>query len=231
MAGMSSRGLDAVLAEGRTAVLSGTHGLERAPSETGRWGPSLVLLPHGTVAEGLAALTARVVEIIGDGHWTSGGLGRAHVTVRALEPHTDSVSSERVARYVSALQRTLDRVGPIGLSFTGIGCSTSGVMACATPHDSRADDLRRLLGEQLGTDGWLEDAVFANGRDPIWYCSLVHFAEPVSVPRDLVEWLDANRDLEVGSHRFDSVSLCMWTFDDQGMAPRVLDSVTANSAL
>src|SRR5687767_13990965 len=75
------RDLDSVMAAGRLALLSGGHDVEDDPTVTRRWGPSLVLRPGGAIADRLAELTAQVVDIIGEHHWSSGGLGRAHVTV------------------------------------------------------------------------------------------------------------------------------------------------------
>jgi hypothetical protein len=71
--------------------------------------------------------------------------------------------------------------------------------------------------------------VFANGRDPIWYCSLVHFVEPISAARELVEWVDAHGDVALGGQEFHSVALCTWRYDGRAMAPQTVESVIANS--
>jgi hypothetical protein len=216
-------------AAGRAAVLSGEHGTESMPAVSGRWGPSAVLLPSGALATSLGQVTAEVVAILGDGHWPSGGPGRAHITVRALEPYAESVPRDRVARYLSAMTRALEEVGPFRLEFTGVGLSPSGVMACATNMDGAADQLRHRLEVHLGHDGWLEQAAFERGRDPIWYCTLVHFAGPISDAGTLVSWVDQRSDLALGFATFDSMALCSWSFDGSAMAPQVIESAPSGT--
>jgi len=215
-----------VLAAGRAAVMSGGHGIEGEPAESGRWGPSAVLLPTGDLSTSLGRLTDEVAELLGDGHWPSGGPGRAHITVRALEPYAESVPSHRAARYVSAMARALREVGPVRLEFRGVGLSPSGVMACATDVDGAADRLRDRLGVHLDRDGWLERAAFERGRDPIWYCTLAHFAGPIAEPGRLVSWVDQRSALALGTATFDSMALCRWSFDGWAMAPRVIESAS-----
>ena len=42
--------------------------MEGDPATTGRWGPSVVLLPSGALAEVLDALTAETLRAMGPGH-------------------------------------------------------------------------------------------------------------------------------------------------------------------
>ena len=203
--------------------------LEGAPAETGRWGPSVVFLPNGPVAAALGRLTLEVVEILGEGHWPSGGLGRAHITVRALEPYIESIPQDRAARYVAAMTRALRDIGSARLEVVGVGLSPRGVMACAVSVDGAADRLRHRLNEELGDDGWLERTVFEHGRDPIWYCTLVHFAEPILDPGRLVTWVDQRISWGFGPAIFDSVALCTWFFDGEAMVPRTIASVAATA--
>lgn len=213
------------MAAGRAAVASGSHRVDAPPSEGGRWGPSIVLLPSGELAAALDRYTTDILAITDGGHWPSGGRGRAHATVRALEPYTEVVPEERTCRYVAAIERALSDVGPIHLDFSGLVLSAGGVMACASSPDGSADGFRDAIARELGADGWLEDTVFENGRDPIWYCSLVHFAHPVLAPERLIASVDAHRDTAIGHQTFDSVALCQWTFDGVAMAPVVTRSV------
>lgn len=226
---MASGALERTLAAGRSAVLSGGHGTEGEPAVSGRWGPSAVLLPSGALATSLGEVTDEVVEILGDGHWPSGGPGRAHVTVRALEPYAESVPRDRVARYLSAMTRALQEVGPVRLEFTGVGLSPSGVMACAASVDGAADQLRDRLEVHLGDDGWLEQAAFERGRDPIWYFTLIHFAGPISDAGAIVSWVDQRSGLTLGVETFDSMALCSWSFDGCAMAPQVIESAPSDS--
>lgn len=161
-----------VAAAGRNAILDGTHGIEGPPERTGRWGPSMVFRPRGELSDALAALANEAAAIAGSHHWRSGDIGRAHLTVRALEPYTDAAPEDRLARYLAAARRAAAALGPIRLAFHGVVLSAGSVMARARPLDDRADRLRQRLDAELGDDGWLERHVFPNGRDPIWYCSV-----------------------------------------------------------
>lgn len=225
---MPSGGFERMLAAGRSAVLSGGHETEGEPALSGRWGPSAALLPSGALAASLGRVTDEVVRILGPGHWPSGGPGRAHITVRALEPHTESVPQDRVARYLAAMTRAFQALGPVRLEFTGVGLSPGGVMACATSVDGAADQLRHRLETELGEDGWLERVAFERGRDPIWYSTLVHFTGPISNARTLVNWVDQRRDLPLGIETFDSMALCAWAFDGHAMAPVVIEFAPAD---
>ena len=221
---VSRTALERVLTAGRAAVISGTHATEIEPAESGRWGPSVLLLPSGALAASLAQVTDEALAVLGDGHWPSGGPGRAHITVRALEPYTESVPRDRAERYLAAMRRALRTVGPVRLELTGIGLSRGGVIACARTTDAAADQVRERLEAELGDDGWLEHAAFENGRDRFWYCTLVHFAGPVSDADELVDWIDQRIDRAIGTATFDSMALCRWSFDGSAMAPQVIGS-------
>lgn len=212
---------DALAAKGRAAVEGGRHGIERPPSETGRWGPSAVLLAEGEVARNLDRLTAEAVRVVGPAHWVSGSADRAHFTVRALDYYDEARSGEQtIARYVAALERAAASVGPVALDVRGVLASPSSVMAMATSPDGAADRLRARFADELGPDGWLEDRHLDNGRDPIWYASLVHYAAVLDRPQDLLTWTDQRRDLPLGTTVFETVSICSWTTDGSGMRPR-----------
>lgn len=205
--------------QGQRAVLTGSHAIETVPQEGGRWGPSALLLPGGELRALLGELTTELLHVAGRTHWPSGRDGRAHLTVRALEPNTSAVAAERVERYRGAVARTIEQVGAIELEFAGVALSPTTVLACATSPDRSGDEARAVLARELGADGWLEEAVFRNGRDHIWYCSLIHFAQPISEPESLVRWVAAHQRVELGRHQFSSIALCNWSYDGDGMQP------------
>jgi ribosomal protein S18 acetylase RimI-like enzyme len=216
--------LDAGVA-GRRAVLAGSHRREVSPQESGRWGPSVVFRPSGAVAATLADLTTEAASIAGTEHWRSGAGGRAHVTVRALAPYVESIPAEEAARSTEALRSTAAEIGPVSFEFDGLGLSDGGVLVRAVPVDDRADELRRRLGAHLGADGWLEDLVFSSGRDPMWYCSLLHFAGPIADPNGLVAWVGGLDGHCIGRDEVTTLELCSWRWDGQGMFPVVAASV------
>jgi hypothetical protein len=215
---MSGVTFESLHRSGRSAVLAGKHRCEDVPWVSGRWGRSVVSILDGDAAASLDALTAEMAEMAGPGHWCSGLEGRAHVTIRALEPYSEQpVDPDRVARSWSAFERVFVR--PLQLSLDGLIVAPAGVMLRCTDLDGGGDSLRRAYGRALGPDGWFEDAVFGGGRDPIWYCTLVHFAGPISDPADLVGWVEDRTDHPLGRVELDTFSLCRWTLDAHGMAP------------
>jgi hypothetical protein len=219
----SGRILEVIATAGRDAVLDGSHDVEGPPTRTGRWGPSIVLLPTGELADALAALTSGARAAAGAGHWASGWLGRAHLTVRALEHFIERpIPTERRLRYLSALDRAGRGVGQVQVELSGVLLSKAGILATAWPTDGAADELRERLEAELGADAWLERRHFDHGRDPIWYCTLVHFAGPIADPASLLAWIDAHAEVEVGGETFTSARLCQWTFDGTAMAPIVI---------
>ena len=185
-----------------------------------------MFLPDGGVAESLAGLTDEAVHVLGPGHWRSGDVGRSHFTVRALEYHdeTGPLDASTLARYAAAVEQAAVGVGPVELVVRGVITSPGSVMAVASSPDGAADELRRRVAAELGPDGWLEDKHFPNGRDPVWYVSLVHFASRIEDPSALFRWLDGRAEADVGSALFRTASVCRWEMDGAGMrAVRLAD--------
>jgi hypothetical protein len=222
---MGSDPYQAMLTAGLEALRSGRHDVEGDPRSTGRWGPSVVLRPSGDVARCLADLTTAAAACLDGAHWLSGDVRRAHLTVRALEPYAESIETDRLARYRSALVRATRRLGPLTFEFTGVGISTGSVLVRAFPVGPAADQLREQVGAELGPDGWLEDSHFANGRDPIWYCSIIHYAGRLENVEPLIDWVADRDGIPFGAHTFTSVDVCSWSHDGAGMAPQVEASV------
>ena len=212
---MSTR--DRIAAAGRAAIAAGSHRVDAPPSPGGRWGLSAVLLLKGPVADELTALTDEAASIAGAHHWRSGADGRAHVTVRALEHYGGDADHEP---YLDALG--LAAAGPITLHFDALSVSDATVVAWGTDVDGRADDLRRRYADALGGRGWLEHAHLPGGRDPVWYCSVLHFTGPIMRPPELLDWVD--RVAVTTTATFATVDLCQWSFDGAGMRPVVVGS-------
>jgi hypothetical protein len=185
----------------------------------------VVAVLAGDAAASLDELTVQVAAIAGPGHWESGRSGRAHVTIRALEPYShDPPGSLVMTRSWSAFEGIF--VEPLQLALDGLLLAPAGVMLRCRDLDGAGDALRSAYGTALGTDDWFEDQVFARGRDPIWYCTLLHFAGLISDPPGLVEWVEARADRSVGRVSLDTFSLCRWNLDEVGMAPTALHTTT-----
>ncbi|WP_329110860.1 hypothetical protein OG792_17450 [Micromonospora sp. NBC_01699] len=141
-------------------------------------------------------MTTEALSVAGVDHWPTGGPEAVHLTVRAIQAHRSVMppGDPLAVRCATALERAGTVSRPVRLRMRGVTLTPSGVMACAYPVDSAADDFAARLGDELGDDGWFE-AGFA--RD-IWYATVVHFAGPVSDPTGLVDWVAARRDLDLG---------------------------------
>lgn len=225
---MSGFSFEALHEAGRQAVLSGKQQCEALPQQSGRWGHSVVSILDGDAAASLDGLTQQASALAGPGHWESGRVGRAHVTIRALQPYSDDPADPAVvSRTWSAFEQVF--VAPVRLSLDGLLLAPAGVMVRCTDLDGEADTLRSSFGHTLGADGWFEDHAFATGRDPIWYCTILHFVGPVTDPQGLVEWVDERSELDLGEVRLDTFSLCRWDLDEHGMAPSELRRLTLSS--
>lgn len=224
---MGTRPFERIFAAGTEAARSGSLRIEGDPHTTGRWGPSIILRPRGAMRQRLGELTRTAVGITGDDHWQSGADGRAHLTVRALEPYTESIDPKRLDRYKTALHTALGTIGSFRFEFRYLGLSPGSLMVGAIPQDSFAQNLRDRLGPALGSDGWLEDKYYENGRDPIWYCSLLHYIRPVTQVDALLDWIAGHADTTWGDCEITSVDLCTWHFDGDGMAPEPAVSLPA----
>jgi hypothetical protein len=224
---MSSAPFDRLYSRAVPLLLRGEQLREEPPVEGGRWPVSVVLPPDPAAAARLDGITQEVGELAGAGHWRTGALGFAHVTVRALEYHRHHVdeSDDAVDRYVRAVRAAARRCSPVRLRLTGLTLAPGSVMACALAADDRADRFRAVLAEELGPDGWMEDQLPA--RD-IWYLNLLHFTGDVRTPDALIAWVSERRDLDLGPVLLDSVSVVRFQLSlapTPGMRPVVLADI------
>ena len=179
--------------------------MEGDPAVSGRWGPSVVLLPAGDVASSLDDLTRSALAAAGPGHWATGSAGAAHATVRALQRWGGEVTPSQVV----ALERAAE--GTVTLALRGIKRTDTAVLLLAAPADDAADRLRARYAEELGADGWLEDEVLPPPGRTGWYLTLVHFDAPVSSSLD--DWVAAHAEVDLGAVTIDAVHACRWQFD------------------
>jgi hypothetical protein len=213
---------EAFHARGRAAVLAGRAQVDRPPSpDSPRWGVSAILRPDDGAAERLAAVTAQAVEVAGPGQWPTGRLGSGHLTVRGLEPYREPVNSDDAAveRYATAVQKTAATAGSPEFALTGLVLLPGGVLAVAEPADAAAEALRGLLADALGQDGGFEDDEYRQG---LWWATLVHFAAPPVDPAALVDWVEARRELDLGTFRARSLDLVRYAYDGSATSPVVL---------
>ncbi|GAB3816379.1 hypothetical protein [Kribbella italica] len=199
---------DQLFAAAQPLITTGHHGVDTPPVENGdRWPVSTVfrLDPADPVAERLDDLTREAAAIAGPGHFQTGQLGSAHLTVRALERYRELVPPDDPAllRYTEALRTAAAQIPPTTFALTGLILTRGTVMVCAHPLDDHADHLQKLYAATLGPDGWLE------GNEPrdIWYVNLIHFAGPLPTPTTLIDWVTTRRNLPIGELTVDTTEL------------------------
>lgn len=222
---MNPSKFDQLFAEGREALLSGSHRTESAPvNGAARWGIGAVLRPDPGAAHAIEQKAMAVAGVAGDSHWLAGAAHRSHLTLRrGLEPYRSSVpaADPLVARYSAALRTAANSSGPLRFGVTGLTLTPVSVMACAVPADASADDLveaysRALLAEGCGLAGRAPD---------IWYLNLVYFTGPVRDAHTLTEFIAARRDAYVTDLWVTDIQLVRWHHTSTGMEPAVLTSV------
>jgi hypothetical protein len=210
---------------GRSAVLAHEEIWEAPPDPSSpRWGVSLVLRPDEATAQRLATIAAALAAVAGPGHWQTGGLGSAHLTVRVLEPFRDPVPLDDplVRRYGAALSRVGERSPSPLFAMTGLMLALGGVLAAAEPANASARELRALVSAELGDDGHFEDDSY---RADVWWSTLLHFAAPLADGAALVGWVDDRRTLDLGPFRARSLDLVRYEYDGARTAPVALASV------
>jgi hypothetical protein len=214
-----------LFAEGRAALLAGTHHVQFAP-EYGdpRWGASVILRPDPAAAQAIERVALDAAAIVGPAHWLPGAVATSHLTVRArLEPHRAVIpAGDRLAaRYATALRNAAGDPPPIRFALTGLTLTPVSVMACATPEGPAADELADAFADQLRAAG-LPDI----GRPAdIWYVNLVYFTGPVRDAATLVDWVAARRTTAITGLRVDEIQLVRWHYAGNGMVPVPLVSI------
>ncbi len=160
-------------------ISSGDHQRDTPPVEGGRWPVSVVLRPptDSDLSHRLDEVTREAAAIAGPGHWQTGQLGSAHLTVRALETYRPTVDLAEpvIQRYLSAMERAA--TGQARFEVTGLTLTAGTVMASAVALDDQADLFLDQLATELGPDAWREKP---DGRRDIWYLNLaaLHLRHP-----------------------------------------------------
>ena len=90
---VSTDKFDQLFDEAVPLISSQRHRRDSPPLEGGRWPVSVVLRPPADcdLSRRLDNLTTEVADLAGPGHWHTGRVGSAHLTVRALEHYRHEV--------------------------------------------------------------------------------------------------------------------------------------------
>jgi hypothetical protein len=224
MSPAARRKFDRLFAEGRRALLTGTHEVESAPVEGyPRWGIGVALRPDPVAAHAIEQVAVEAAAVVGGKHWLAGAARSSHLTLcKGLEPYRSLVppGDPRVARYAAALRTAVGGVRSLRFAVTGLTLTPISVMACAAPTDSAPDNLAQDFTATLSAD-----ECGHSGRAPdIWYFNLVYFTGPVRDPHSLVEWVAARRETKVTDVLVEDIQLVRWRHIGDGMIPVVLAS-------
>jgi hypothetical protein len=208
-----------LFAEGRAALLSGTHQVQSVPPEGDpRWGISVILRPDPAAAATIQRVALAAAAMVGPDHWLPGAVARSHLTVRAgLEPRRMVIPDDDplVASYAAALAKAAARPRPIRFMLDGLTLTPISVMARATPADSAADELAEAFAGELASAGMPHIGRPAD----IWYVNLVYFTGPVRDTAALVEWVAAHRDAFLTDLQVTEIRLTRWLYSGDGMEP------------
>lgn len=217
-------GFERLHAEGRRAVLTGTHQVECAPANGGpRWAAGAVLRPDPRAAQAIEQVARAAAAVVGADHWLAGAARSSHLSLRRrLEPRRRPIPAgdRLVARYGAALRAAAKSTGPVRFAITGLILTPVSVMARAIPADAAADDLAAMFDAALHAEGCHE----AGSTPILWYVNLVYFTGPVHAADDLAAWTEARQQMKVTDVRVAEAQIVRWQYTVTGMMPVALAS-------
>ncbi|WP_152360216.1 hypothetical protein [Microlunatus speluncae] len=119
-------------------IIEQRHHRERPPVEGGRWPVSVVIFPDRDLGDRLDTITRELIKLAGPGHFHTGILGSAHLTVRALERFRSEIpeADAAVARYARATRAVASRTAGFPVTITGLTITPSAVLAGVPPAGS-----------------------------------------------------------------------------------------------
>jgi hypothetical protein len=213
-------------AEGRRAVLTGTHRVERAPPDGGpRWAAGAALRPDPRAAQAIEQVARAASAVVGANHWLAGAARSSHLSLRRhLEQRRRPIpAGDRLAaRYAAALGAAAKSAGPVRFAITGLILTPVSVMARAIPADAAADDLAALFDTALQAEGCHE----AGSIPVLWYLNLVYFTGPVQAADELAAWTEDRKKLKVTDVRVSEMQIVRWQYTATGMMPVALASAS-----
>jgi hypothetical protein len=218
-------GFERLHAEGRRAVLAGTHQVECVPANGGpRWAAGAVLRPDRRAARAIEQVARTAAAVVGAGHWLAGAARSSHLSLRRhLEPRRRPIwaGDRLVARYAAALRAAAKSSGPVRFAVAGLILTPVSVMARAIPADAAADDLATIFDAALHAGGCHQA-----GSPVLWYVNLVYFTGPVQGPDELAAWTEARQQMKVTDVRVTEMQIVRWQYTTTGMMPVALASAS-----
>ena len=213
-------------AEGRRAVLTGTHQIECAPANgSPRWAVGAVLRPGPRAAPAIEQVARAAAAVVGANHWLAGAARSSHLSLRRhLEQcrRPTPAGDPPVARYAAALRAAAKSTGPVRFALSGLILTPVSVMARAIPADAAADDLAAMFDTALLAEGCHE----AGSTPVLWYVNLVYFTGPVRAADELAAWTEARQQMKVTDVRVTEMQIVRWQYTTTGMTPVALASAS-----
>ena len=220
----SRTGWNRLHAEGRRAVLAGTHQVERIPADGGpRWAVGAVLRPDPQAVHAIERVARAAAAGVGADHWLAGAARSSHLSVRRhLEQRRRLIPAgdQLVARYAAALRAAARSTGPVWFTVTGLILTPVSVMARAIPTDTAAADLAAAFDAALHAEGCHD----AGSAPDLWYVNLVYFTGPVRAAAELADWVESRQRLKVADFRVTEMQIVRWQYTATGMIPIALAS-------
>lgn len=212
-------GFDALFAEGRQTLRTGTYRMECTPTDGGsRWAVGAVLRPDSQAARTIEQVAKAAAAVVGANHWLAGAARSSHLTLRRhLEPCRRQVSpaDPLVVRYAAALRSAAKATGPVQFTLTGLILTPISVMAAAVPADTAADNLAAAFDMALHAEGCRD----AGAIPGLWYVNLAYFTGPVRDAEELIGWVEARRVMHVADVRVSRLQIVRWQYTATGMVP------------
>jgi len=217
-------GFERLHAEGRQAVLTGTHRVECTPASSGpRWAAGAILRPDRPAGRAIEQVARAASAVVGPNHWLAGAVRSSHLSVRRhLEPRRRPIPADDrlVSRYAAALRAAATSAGPVRFALTGLILTPVSVMARAMPVDGAADDLAAAFDVAPDSEGCQQ----AGSTPVLWYVNLVYFTGPLRAASELAAWIQAREQMNITDVQVTAMQIVRWRHTITGMVPVALAS-------
>ncbi|BFU44726.1 2'-5' RNA ligase family protein [Krasilnikovia sp. MM14-A1004] len=198
-------------AAGDAALRSGTHVPDAIPVHGDpRWGLSVVLRIDGRSAERIVAELPGLAAAAAGPHLVYRAAD-LHCTIRSLEGFQDDVSQVQADRYADQLRRVSAGLGPLRVTFRGLGGAPGGIFVRGFPSAALWTLRERLHTDQLPHGPMAVPSVDVDRIRGTAHASLMVFRPPAVDETKLAEYVDARSSLPFGTVEAAGLSLVRYT--------------------
>ncbi|WP_165449669.1 2'-5' RNA ligase family protein [Krasilnikovia cinnamomea] len=175
-----------------------------------RWGLSVVLRVDDAVAERVAAELPGLADA-GEAAHLVYRPEDLHCTIRSLEGFQDEVPQTQVDRYVDQLTRVAAGLGPVRVTYRGLGGAPGGVFVRGFPDAALWTLRERLHADQLPHGPFGVPSVDTGRIQATAHVSVVVFRPPAVDETKLAEYVGARTEQPFGTAEATSLSLVRYT--------------------